>query len=72
MIYLLDVSALIAFGLREHAFHERVARWVRSFELREEVKFATCAITELGLLRILTQAPSHNFTIEQVKSCFRR
>jgi len=48
MIYLLDVSALLAFGLREHLFHERVATWVRTFEIQEEVKFATCAITELG------------------------
>jgi predicted nucleic acid-binding protein len=67
MIYLLDVSALLAFGLREHLFHERVARWVRTFEIQEEVKFATCAITELGFLRILTQASSYSFTIAQGK-----
>jgi hypothetical protein len=67
MIYLLDVSALLAFGLREHLFHERVATWVRTFEIQEEVKFATCAITELGFLRILTQASSYSFTIAQGK-----
>ena len=67
MIYLLDVSALLAFGLREHLFHERVATWVRTFEIQEEVKFATCAITELGFLRILTQASSYSFTILQGK-----
>jgi predicted nucleic acid-binding protein len=67
MIYLLDVSALLALGLREHALHERVAAWVRTFEVQEEVRFATCAITELGFLRILTQASSYNFTITQGK-----
>ena len=70
MIYLLDVSALLAFGLREHLFHERVATWVRTFEIQEEVKFATCAITELGFLRILTQASSYSFTIAQGKLLF--
>jgi len=68
MIYLLDVSVLLAFGLREHVFHERVATWVRTFESQEEVKLATCAITELGFLRILTQASSYNFTIAQGKA----
>jgi predicted nucleic acid-binding protein len=67
MIYLLDVSALIAFGLREHALHARVATWVRTFENRDEVRFASCAIIELGFLRILTQAPSYSFTIAQGK-----
>ena len=63
MIYLLDVSTLLAFGLREHVFHERVAIWVRMFESKEDVRLATCAITELGFLRILAQASSYNYTI---------
>src|SRR2546422_3929884 len=29
MTYLLDVNALIAFGLQEHEWHDRVARWVK-------------------------------------------
>lgn len=68
MIYLLDVSTLLALGLREHVFHERVATWVRTFESQEDVKLATCAITELGFLRILTQASSYNFTTAQGKA----
>jgi predicted nucleic acid-binding protein len=67
MIYLLDVSPLLALGLRQHVFHERVATWVRTFETQEEVRFATCAITELGFLRILTQASTYSFTIAQGK-----
>jgi hypothetical protein len=31
MIYLLDVSPLLALGLRQHVFHERMATWVRTF-----------------------------------------
>ena len=68
MMYLLDVSTLLAFGLREHVFHERVATWVRMLESKEEANLATCAITELGFLRILTQASSYNFTTAQGKA----
>ena len=72
MMYLLDVSALLALGLREHVFHERVATWVRNITAREDVIFATCAITELGFLRILTQATSYNFTMMQGKELLAR
>jgi predicted nucleic acid-binding protein len=40
---------------------------VRTFESQEDVKLATCAIIELGFLRILTQASSYNFTTAQGK-----
>ena len=67
MIYLLDVAPLLALGLQQHIFHERVATWVQTLENQPEVMFATCAITELGFLRILTQASSYGFTTEQGK-----
>lgn len=68
MIYLLDVAPLLALGLQQHIFHARVATWVQTFEVQPDVIFATCAITELGFLRILTQASSYGFTTEQGKS----
>jgi len=51
MIYLLDVNALLALGIREHEFHQRTAKWVNSFS--EHDSFATCAISELGFFRVL-------------------
>ncbi len=54
MIYLLDVNALLALGVDNHEFHERLVRWVP--RVSAESQFATCAITELGFLRVLLQA----------------
>ena len=67
MIYLLDVAPLLALGLQQHIFHGRVAAWMKTFENQQGTMFATCAITELGFLRILTQASSYSFTTEQGK-----
>jgi predicted nucleic acid-binding protein len=67
MIFLLDVNALLALGLGGHQFHDRVAKWVATAARRERTEFATCPITELGFLRVLTQAAAYNFTIVQGK-----
>jgi uncharacterized protein len=63
MIYLLDVNALLALGFREHEFHARTALWVAA--LPSETELATCAITELGFVRVLAQAPQYQISIEQ-------
>jgi uncharacterized protein len=65
--YLLDVNALVAFGFFEHVFHERLARWVRSLAARDDENLATCAITELGFVRILAQAPQYGLTVNEAK-----
>jgi len=39
---------------------------------REEATFATCAITELGFLRVLTQAASCELTLAQGKELLSR
>ena len=49
MIYLLDVSSLLALLWTPHVHHRRVTEWQSSVEL------AVCAITELGFVRISTQ-----------------
>ena len=46
MIYLLDVSALVALLWRKHTHHERAVRWA------VDKKFALCPITEIGFLRV--------------------
>jgi uncharacterized protein len=64
VIYLLDVNALLALGVTNHEFHERVARWIKRAGATDG-SFATCAITELGFLRILLQTFHASFTVAQ-------
>ena len=65
MIYLLDVNALLALAVQEHEFHIRAAKWVARMARRQQASLATCAITELGFLRVLTQVSSYGFAIPQ-------
>ena len=46
MIYLMDVSALVALLWTEHASHEAARMWAVG------KKFALCPITEIGFLRV--------------------
>lgn len=72
MRYLLDVNALVALGFLEHEFHDRVAHWVLG--LRQEAKYVllTCPITELGFVRVLSQAPQYGLTVAQSKALLVR
>jgi len=69
MTYLLDVNALVALGLVNHEFHERIALWMQAqhFPL-----LATCSITELGFARVLAQAPAYGLTIAQARTLLLR
>jgi len=69
MTYLLDVNALLALGVVEHAFHERVGRWVASMG---GPRLATCSITELGFVRVLAQAPVYGFTVTEARALLLR
>ncbi len=52
MKYLLDVNVLVAWGWKDHADHERVARWLaRERGLRDTV-FLSSPIPELGFVRV--------------------
>ena len=64
MTYLLDVNVLVALGFQQHEFHDRVAHWIKKTSLQ---RFATCAITELGFVRILVQAPSYGLTVTEAR-----
>ncbi|HEY4676262.1 MAG TPA: PIN domain-containing protein [Candidatus Angelobacter sp.] len=64
MTFLLDVNVLVALGFQQHEFHARVAHWVKK---ESPVHFATCAITELGFVRVLVQAPSYGLTVNQAR-----
>jgi predicted nucleic acid-binding protein len=65
MRYLLDVSALIAYGFRRHDFHDRVGAWIRS---RKGDHFLTCSITELGFVRVLGNVRTYGMNVAQAKS----
>ena len=68
MRYLLDVNALIALGITRHQFRERVQTWISSLAANNIPKLATCSITELGFVRIVSQVPNYNVTVDQAKT----
>ncbi|MCC6328594.1 MAG: hypothetical protein IT174_08760 [Acidobacteria bacterium] len=68
MRYLLDVNALIALGITRHQFRDRVRTWLTSLVAKGIPKLATCSITELGFVRIVSQVPAYNVTLEQAKT----
>ena len=73
MKYLLDVNALVAFGFFDHVFHQQLARWVRYLgALANDPELATCAITELGFVRILAQAPQYGLTVNEARTLLGR
>lgn len=55
MRYLLDVNALVAFGHTDHLFHARTVKWAATVAGHGIPEFATCPITELGFVRVMSQ-----------------
>jgi predicted nucleic acid-binding protein len=68
MRYLLDVNALIALGITRHQFRDRVRNWISSLSANGTPELATCSITELGFVRIVSQIPAYHVTLERAKS----
>ena len=56
MKYPAGVNALVALGFIHHEFHDRVAAWIKT---QQFPGLATCSITELGFVRVLSQAPAY-------------
>jgi predicted nucleic acid-binding protein len=56
MRYLLDVNALIAFGIPPHQFHHRISDWIKS---QRGSVFLTCSIVEIGFVRIIANVPAY-------------
>lgn len=65
MTYLLDVNALLALGFLQHEFSNRLASWIRA---QHSPTIATCSITEMGFLRVLSSAPQYGVTLAQAKA----
>lgn len=70
MKYLLDVSALVALVAVEHEFHQAAGRWVKTLKADDEL--VTCAITELGFVRILSNVSQYGFTVDQARALLLR
>ena len=67
MRHLLDANALLALGLTEHSFHLRVVRWLQGDATTKPKQVATCSITELAFVRILSQTV-HGFSMSDAKN----
>jgi predicted nucleic acid-binding protein len=65
MRYLLDVNALIAFGIVQHQFHERVVHWVAS---QRGSAFLTTPITEIGFVRVVASVPSYQLGVSEARN----
>jgi predicted nucleic acid-binding protein len=68
MIYLLDVNALVALGFMQHEFHDRVASWVSG----AAPGLASCSITELGFVRVLSQTQHYALTVADASKLLLR
>jgi predicted nucleic acid-binding protein len=69
---LLDVSTLVALGIAEHEFHERVAIWIRDAGAAEPLELLTCSITEIGFVRIVAQTPQYTFSVSEARTLLLR
>ena len=71
-MFLLDVSALVSLGVFDHEFHGRATDWLKSLAKKGTPELATCAVTELGFVRVLVQAPQYGLTVVQARQVLGR
>jgi predicted nucleic acid-binding protein len=69
MKHLLDVNALVAFGVIQHLFHQRVVDWIKS---QRGSIFITTSITEIGFVRVVASIPAYGLDVAQAKSLLLR
>ena len=65
MKHLLDVNALIAFGITQHQFHQRVVDWIYS---QRGSTFLTSSVTEIGFVRVVASVAMYGLTVAQAKA----
>jgi predicted nucleic acid-binding protein len=64
MRYLLDVNALVAFGITQHQFHERVVDWMW---LERGSTFLTSSVTEIGFVRVVANVAMYDLNFLEAK-----
>ena len=67
MTYLLDVNALLALGYALHVHHDRAEAWIAQLQTSGIPSLATCAITELGFVRVASGAVAHSVDVATAK-----
>jgi predicted nucleic acid-binding protein len=72
VIYLFDVNALLALVFTEHEFHHRVDAWIGKLLKDAATRLATCAITELGFVRVASTVPSFGVTYHEAQAGLAR
>jgi predicted nucleic acid-binding protein len=65
MRYLLDVNALIAFGISRHQFHQRVVDWIMS---QHGSTFLTTPVTEIGFVRVVSSVPIYDLNVSRART----
>jgi predicted nucleic acid-binding protein len=60
MRYLLDVNVLIAFGVTQHQFHQRVVDWIRS---ERGSVFLTSSVTEIAFVRVVASVTVYDLNV---------
>ena len=68
MKYLLDVNFLLAWGWKEHADHERVAKWLALERRKADSEFLTSPIPELGFVRVSVQRAAGAIEVKEACS----
>jgi len=66
---LLDANALIAFGITQHQFRQRVADWTGS---RLGSTFLTSSLTEIGFVRVVASVAMYNLNALQARALLLR
>ena len=64
MRYLLDVNALIAFGVTQHQFHQRVVVWIHS---QRGSAFLTSSVTEIGFVRVVASVAMYDLSVSEAR-----
>lgn len=59
--YLLDVNVLVAIGDERHTHHEKALRWLEALHGSE---WGTCAFSQAGFLRIMTNPHLNGFSVQ--------
>jgi predicted nucleic acid-binding protein len=70
--YLLDVNVLLALGVDYHQFHRRVALWLLRLRRQPNSELATCSITELGFIRVLSRVPLYGYRLKEAQALLAR
>jgi predicted nucleic acid-binding protein len=71
MTYLLDVNALIGLAWSDHQFHSRLGTWLMNLDRGADL-LATCAISELGLIRIIPQVAVSPVSVNEATEILQR